>query len=131
MGNAFPCIARETRASRSNETARYVCALTRLAYKKAFHEETQMTQYLVGASLLAMDSSAPRLTRSHALSLTIIASKLAPTGLAPAFNPNMTPIPCRSWLASECGVSVAIDIEGAAAFAGTPAPTGGRAQAGR
>ncbi|QCY13404.1 hypothetical protein ELQ88_23025 [Pseudomonas sp. MPC6] len=84
-----------------------------------------MTQYPVGASLLAMDSSAPRLTRSHALSLTIIASKLAPTGLAPAFNPNMALIPCRSWLASECGVSVAIDIECAAAFAGKPAPTGG------
>ncbi|PMZ70714.1 hypothetical protein C1X65_25455 [Pseudomonas sp. FW305-70] len=27
-----------------------------------------------------MDSSAPRLSRSHALSLTSIASKLAPTG---------------------------------------------------
>jgi hypothetical protein len=27
-----------------------------------------------------MESSAPRLTRSHALSLTTIASKLAPTG---------------------------------------------------
>jgi len=29
--------------------------------------------------LLAMDSSAPRLTRPHALSLTTIASRLAPT----------------------------------------------------
>jgi len=34
----------------------------------------------VGASLLAMDPSAPRLTRPHALSLTTIASRLAPTG---------------------------------------------------
>jgi hypothetical protein len=42
---------------------------------------------LVGAGLLAMDSSAPRLTRPHALSLTIIASKPAPTrGRAHAVN---------------------------------------------
>ncbi|AFY20323.1 hypothetical protein PputUW4_03128 [Pseudomonas sp. UW4] len=33
----------------------------------------------IGASLLAMDSSAPRLSSSPALSLTTIASKLAPT----------------------------------------------------
>ena len=46
MGNAFPCIARETWPLWSNESARYVCALTRLAYKKAFHKETQITQYL-------------------------------------------------------------------------------------
>ncbi len=36
----------------------------------------------VGAGLLAMDSSTPRLTGSYALSLTTIASKPAPTGFA-------------------------------------------------
>ncbi|VVN75408.1 hypothetical protein PS704_00713 [Pseudomonas fluorescens] len=34
----------------------------------------------VGASLLAMDAQTPRLLRPHALSLTSIASRLAPTG---------------------------------------------------
>ncbi|NCE92865.1 hypothetical protein DK871_22760 [Pseudomonas sp. L13] len=34
----------------------------------------------VGASLLAKNSQAPRLSRKHALSLTFFASKLAPTG---------------------------------------------------
>lgn len=34
----------------------------------------------VEASLLAMDSSTPHLASAHALSLTTIASKLAPTG---------------------------------------------------
>ncbi|WP_338922917.1 hypothetical protein V0M98_12425 [Pseudomonas silesiensis] len=38
------------------------------------------TPVTVGASLLAMNSSAPRSARRNALSLTIIASKLAPTG---------------------------------------------------
>jgi hypothetical protein len=37
----------------------------------------------VGASLLAMESEAPRLARQNALSLTTIASKLAPTGSNP------------------------------------------------
>ncbi|MDT9634698.1 hypothetical protein FIV41_11195 [Pseudomonas marginalis] len=36
----------------------------------------------VGASLLAKNAMAPRLFRQHALSLTIFASKLAPTGEA-------------------------------------------------
>ncbi|WP_150787342.1 hypothetical protein [Pseudomonas fluorescens] len=40
------------------------------------------TPVTVGASLLAMDSSAPRSARWNALSLTSIASKLAPTGYA-------------------------------------------------
>ncbi|RZI26268.1 hypothetical protein EUX53_06650 [Pseudomonas orientalis] len=35
---------------------------------------------LAGASLLAKNSQTPRATRSTALSLTIFASKLAPTG---------------------------------------------------
>ncbi|NCE92146.1 hypothetical protein DK871_19010 [Pseudomonas sp. L13] len=34
----------------------------------------------VGASLLAKNSQAPRLSRKHALALTVFASKLAPTG---------------------------------------------------
>ncbi|OWP68624.1 hypothetical protein CEC48_27320 [Pseudomonas sp. K2I15] len=37
------------------------------------------TRPTVGASLLAKNSKAPRVFRMHALSLTSIASKLAPT----------------------------------------------------
>ena len=59
MGNEFLCIARETWPLWSNESARYVCALTRLAYKNAFHKETQITQYPVGAGLPAKASSQP------------------------------------------------------------------------
>jgi hypothetical protein len=55
--------------------------------------------------------------------LTTIASKPAPTvfvvNLAFADNP----IPCRSWLASDAGVSGAIDVEYAGLIAGKPAPT--------
>ena len=46
--------------------------------QKRFFTQSRET---VGASLLALDSSAPRLSSSHALSLTTIASKLAPTGI--------------------------------------------------
>ncbi|NCE89554.1 hypothetical protein DK871_05420 [Pseudomonas sp. L13] len=35
----------------------------------------------VGASLLAKNPQAPRLSRKHALPLTFFASKLAPTGI--------------------------------------------------
>ncbi|NCE93782.1 hypothetical protein DK871_27555 [Pseudomonas sp. L13] len=35
----------------------------------------------VGASLLAKNTQAPRLSRKYALSLTFFASKLAPTGV--------------------------------------------------
>jgi len=47
------------------------------SHRDRAHAET------VGASLLAMDSSAPRSSRSHALSLTTIAGKPAPTGTVP------------------------------------------------
>ncbi|MGF6520342.1 hypothetical protein QF018_001422 [Pseudomonas laurylsulfatiphila] len=50
--------------------------------KKALHAIPGNTDNAtpVGASLLAMDSSAPRLSSSYALSLTTIAGKPAPTG---------------------------------------------------
>jgi hypothetical protein len=38
-----------------------------------------------------MDSSAPHLTSSHALSMTTIASKPAPTGIALSMFPNPEP----------------------------------------
>ncbi|MBR7213460.1 hypothetical protein E1K68_11875 [Pseudomonas sp. B2021] len=37
-------------------------------------------EHPVGASLLAKNAKAPRFFRMHALSLTLFASKLAPTG---------------------------------------------------
>jgi hypothetical protein len=43
---------------------------------------------IVGASLLAMDSRAPRLASKHALSFTTIASKLAPTRKTRPHQPN-------------------------------------------
>lgn len=47
---------------------------------------------LVGAGLLAMGSSAPRLSSSYALSLATIASKLAPTrGRVPTLKPVEAP----------------------------------------
>jgi hypothetical protein len=39
-------------------------------------------------------------------------------------NPTSTEDPCRSWLASESGVTVNIDVECDGLFAGKPAPTG-------
>jgi hypothetical protein len=48
------------------------------AYRPAY--PLKRTRPPVGASSLAMDPRAPRLTSKHALSLTTIASKLAPTG---------------------------------------------------
>ena len=53
-------------------------------------------QETVGASLLAKDSRAPRLTSKQALSFTTIASKLAPTGgrvhrrLSPLIRPSVS-----------------------------------------
>jgi hypothetical protein len=46
-------------------------------YKKSTNKKITASAIPVGAGLLAMD--APRLTRPHALSLTTIASKPAPT----------------------------------------------------
>ncbi|MCP1516753.1 hypothetical protein J2Y74_001063 [Pseudomonas migulae] len=63
----------------------------------------------VGASLLAMDSSAPRLSRQHALPLTTIAGKPAPTDSVSFERTGITPLPCRSQLAGDgfkCAASI-------------------------
>ena len=52
----------------------YICKIS-----AASETQFRSVKAIVGASSLAMDSRAPRLTNKHALSLTTIASRLAPT----------------------------------------------------
>ncbi|TKK31686.1 hypothetical protein PspCFBP13528_12360 [Pseudomonas sp. CFBP13528] len=55
----------------------------RLATATAHRHSPPQTDATVGASVLARHARTTRSSRMHALSLTIFASKLAPTGFMP------------------------------------------------